>query len=584
MFSCKRDYGYEEFDRYIPDNDILQGELPEPTCGELGLALCIQEDNDALISQKDLIPINRKRKRHFIDDLMIHKDSGALCFPMYHNYDNKDNGSIIDDILIRVLKKFKKIWFSRYFNQPIDFLPDNIEELRLGVSFLQPLIKLPSELKSLFIHSNVSLDNLPSSIENLYLGGDFNLSINNLSEGVKRIYIESEFFNLPIDNLPNTLEELYIIGKFNQPLENLPNSLKILTVDCVNYTNDLTNLPSSLEILEIYNGFTGALKIPINTKILKFYDFDRSIENLLNEGLEELYFNGKFNQPLNNGENTFLPSTLKKLCIKSSNSNISIFNQNLDFLPNRLENLELILPEDYSFDINSLPSDLKVLDIYRDSYKNNKIFTIKVLPKSIQVLKLNISTGCCIPEIPNSCKTLSCYINSKYKPFVLPTNVEHLELHKVIETEHFESQTLQQIVDIEHNNHVQHVLNTFKKNDDEFLNIIKGYTFPNSLIHLEIYNIDCRQVTLPDGLKNLIINDYSSKPYFINLPDSIEYLQTCHIEFIDKLPNNLIKLSTNYSNKKLIEGLSGSYNQNIKFDYFGKLERQYAYSSAFSFI
>lgn len=360
-----------------------------------------------------------------------------------------------------------------------------------------------------------------------------------------------------------------------------------MTIKCSNFTHDLNNLPYGLEILEIGDGFVGTLKIPTSTKILYFKDFNRSIENLLNDGLEELYISGNFNQPLNNGEKSFLPSTLKKLSIKSSNFSASNFNQNLHFLPDGLENIELDLIEDYSFDINSLPSNLKVLDICRQSYKNIKILTIKVLPENIEVLKLNINSGCCIPQIPNSCKTLSCYLSKEYGPFVLPTNIEYLELHKVdtdqLDLEKDNIPTIDQLLDYNHDKHVQNVLNTVENNNQKFLNLIKGFIFPSTLKNLEIPDLDCRKVTLPYGLKNLIINDYSSRSYLINLPDSIEYIKTCHLEFIDKLPNSLKKLSTNYFNKNLIENLAGSSNSNIQIEYFGKLERQYAYASAFSF-
>ncbi len=589
MFKCYRDYGYDAFDRYIPDTDIFQEEInkisnqkvdtEEIFLEGLGLVTCIKQDYEPVIPiALDLTPLVKKRKRHFVDNFLVHKCTGALCFPMNYNYYDKDNDTIVDDICIKVLQKFKKVWFGKYFNKSINFLPSNIEEIRLGLNFSKPLTELPSELKSLYLHSNVSLDNLSQVIENLYLGGIFNLPINNLPDGVKKICINSEFFNYPIDNLPNTIEELYLHGYFNQPIDNLPNSLKKLVVNCENYTHNLTNLPSNLEILEISNGFVGTLKIPLSTKILKFYDYDMSIENLLNEGLKEFYVEGKFNQPLNNGKKSFLPSTLKKLYIKSSHSNMSSFNQNLEFLPDELENLEINLSEDYSFDINSLPSSLKLLDICRESYENKKIFTIKVLPNNIEVLRLNISTGCFIPQIPNSCKTLSCFISKQVGPHLLPNCIEHLELHKAVGGELLDIPTIEQITNI---NYEKNVKSEFS--NDDYLDIIKGYTFPNTLVHLEVYNLDCRQITLPYGLKNLIINDFNSIPYLINLPDSIEFLHSCNFEFIDKLPNNLTKLVTSHFNKNLIESLPKSSNTNIQFDYFGKLERQHAYASAFSF-
>lgn len=543
MINCKENYGQEEFDKFIPDQEILENPSIEYVDK-------VELDSLNIIS-------GIKRKRHFIDNFLIHKDTGALCFPLYYDYNEGVHDYINNEICIKIFKKFKKIWFGSCFNKPIDFLPDNIEELRLGVGFSKPLNKLPSRLKYLYLHSSISLDNLSIVPENLYLGGNFNLTINNLPEGIKKIYIDSKIFNLPIDNLPNTIEEIYISGIFEQPLDNLPNCLKKLTINCNNYSNNLTNLPINLEILEILNKFTGSLKILNNIKSLKLYDFEKSIENLLNEGLEELYFQDNFNQPLNDGEKSFLPSTLKKLSIKSSMYNTSRFNQNLDFLPDGLEELELDLAENYSFDINTLPHTLKVLKIVKHGYINQKVFTIKELPPNIINLKLDMDVEYCIPKIPNSCKNLTCNLSTKYGPFELPTSIEHLELYKVF-----------------HSNVV----------DDEYLRIIKGYIFPLTLVNLSIPYIDCRQISLPCGLKILVLNDFGCISYLIDLPDTIEYLHTGYIEFIDKLPNNLIKFDTHIVNKELIDKIYGSSNKNVEFKYAGKLERQYAYSPVFSFM
>jgi hypothetical protein len=146
----------------------------------------------------------------------------------------------INDDIMGYLRNYKKVQYTDNFNAPIDFLPEEIEEIHLGRFFNKPIDNLPSSLKKLSICANElnyckfnqPLDNLPTGLECLIL---------------KLI----ENYNHTLDNLPSNLKELQLVVKnFNQPLNNLPQGLEKLIVSKFNFYGTCS-LPSTLKEVNI---------------------------------------------------------------------------------------------------------------------------------------------------------------------------------------------------------------------------------------------------------------------------------------------------------------------------------------------
>lgn len=188
-------------------------------------------------------------------------------------YESRDLGwykitSEITQSDIENMKDFKKICLDDRFNYSLDFLPDTIEELFIGVYFNKPLNNLPKNLKKLeFEYSSIfdhPIDNLPIGLETLVLSGEFNQEINFLPSGLKELIFKNGYFNQEINNLPSNLFRLELGFRFNKPLNNLPSGLKYLKIPYW-YTQSLANLPTNLS--RIY--------IPMKNKKLLSYEIKK---------------------------------------------------------------------------------------------------------------------------------------------------------------------------------------------------------------------------------------------------------------------------------------------------------------------
>lgn len=85
------------------------------------------------------------------------------------------------------------------------------------------------------LNFNNTLDNLPKNLENL-------------------IFKNNNKFNQPLSNLPITLKNLSLSGDFDQLLDLLPEGILKLKIP-KNYNKKLNDLPSSLVYLEIGTGY-----------------------------------------------------------------------------------------------------------------------------------------------------------------------------------------------------------------------------------------------------------------------------------------------------------------------------------------
>jgi len=145
-----------------------------------------------------------------------------------------------DNVIINLLKKYKKVQFDDNYNCRIDWLPEGITEIYLGAIFNQPLENLPSTTKKIVIqayqkigytHFNQPLDYLPCGLEEFYMyfNQAFNHPLNNLPSGLKKLQINGYYFAKSINNLPDSLEEINIPQFDCVNTYKLPDSLKIFT-------------------------------------------------------------------------------------------------------------------------------------------------------------------------------------------------------------------------------------------------------------------------------------------------------------------------------------------------------------------
>lgn len=187
------------------------------------------------------------------------------------------------------------------------------------------------------------IDIIPNTINNIHFKQESNIkkykSMNNLPKETKTLIIKTS-----------------IIDEYDKLIDNLPISLLHLKLN--NYDKTINNLPLNLLKLEILYNFSKKInKIPNSILHLTLSDiFDNSINNL--------------------------PTRLIKLEFHKQIDPFVVFyigynNMNFDFLPESLE--ILVLPENYSKQINDLPSSIKTIYIYKHQYNIvNKMYSNKI--------------------------------------------------------------------------------------------------------------------------------------------------------------------------------------------------------------
>ena len=122
--------------------------------------------------------------------------------------------------LLAFLQNFEIVEFGFNFNQNIDKLPDNIEELKLDAKFNTPVTKWPSQLQTLkfeawdyladgFCIFNHKLQNLPTELKELMIGTFYNQNINDLPDSIEKLYFtRSTHYTQPIHKLPKNLKKI----------------------------------------------------------------------------------------------------------------------------------------------------------------------------------------------------------------------------------------------------------------------------------------------------------------------------------------------------------------------------------------
>ena len=157
----------------------------------------------------------------FLDILETQKATGIEFKPSF-NHDISRLPSCI---------KIIRFPLNSEFNQPIENLPFELEQLELYDKFNQPINCLPHGLKKLIINANFNLpiDELPAGLEYLEIRGCFNYSIDNLPIGLKNLIIKD----------PGEYQDYYTkkcisrddyLSRFNQPIKILPPNLEVLEI------------------------------------------------------------------------------------------------------------------------------------------------------------------------------------------------------------------------------------------------------------------------------------------------------------------------------------------------------------------
>ena len=238
----------------------------------------------------------------------------------------------IFDIL--VLKPI--VVFGRNFNQNLELLPPNINQIYLGKNFNKYLYNLPPTIKSI-IFANDSI---------------YNNSIDDLNDNIKELIL-GDNYNYKINKLPFELEKLVLGKTYQHKIYIFPKMLIYLDIG-ESYEDSLDNLPDNLETLIISGKFNNYIKYPSKLKNLIFSEncmYNREIQNLPNS---LIYFELKNKYSYNIGS---MPISV--LCMSIGN----YFNGNIIF-PNNL--YKLILSKKFKNDLVNLPNSLKIIELFDD--------------------------------------------------------------------------------------------------------------------------------------------------------------------------------------------------------------------------
>lgn len=186
---------------------------------------------------------------------------------------------------------------SIHFNQPLVGLPSELKTLSLGFRFNQSLDGLPDGLTSLDLSKNYDflrpLPKLPSGLRNLKIGNVFDSPLDDLPPCLTELDLSASVaFNQPLDNLPPKLTRLALSSKFAQKLDNLPESLKSLDISkCMyNAANCVKNLPKGLTelIIRVWHDRKDS-DFPLSVRVDTLYDLPESLFKMV----VNVYFNGE---------------------------------------------------------------------------------------------------------------------------------------------------------------------------------------------------------------------------------------------------------------------------------------------------
>jgi hypothetical protein len=139
----------------------------------------------------------------------------------------------------------KKIIFGYSFNNPLDYLPDGLEELEFVINS----------------HFDHDLSNLPTSLKRITIGYKFSKSLDCLPKKLE--YLKIPFsYDGEIKIFPQELKHLYFYNsnkystdkKYEHEIKNLPDNLIEIRYP-PHYSHQITTIPKSLKIISISNNY-----------------------------------------------------------------------------------------------------------------------------------------------------------------------------------------------------------------------------------------------------------------------------------------------------------------------------------------
>lgn len=311
---------------------------------------------------------------------------------------------------IETLPKIK-IVFGKNFNDSLENLPKNLEELDMyECEYYQKLENLPVSLKKLKVGFGEGLSFLPVNLKKLKI---------------------KELDNKDLLNLPIHLENLNIEKFYVSEDETIifPKNLKKLKIRFSSLYNKKINFPDTLEKLHL-NSYLGEIdKLPNNLVELKGLlkkqikcDFPLSLKvleinscSILPSNIEKLILE-------NNNVISKFPNSLKELIIRKNEKDI--------VLPKELEKLGI--DDDSKIRNFEELKNLKVLKV--GNLTNNISFlgnleelytdVLKGIPKNLEKLKVKHIKDKVI--LPDKLKELTISFNFETENIVLPETLEKL--------------------------------------------------------------------------------------------------------------------------------------------------------------
>lgn len=313
------------------------------------------------------------------------------------------------------------ICFDNYdskFNHPIYVLPRFLKTLKLRSNFNQPLTAQLPSLKVLEINGkfNHSIDALPDSIEKLTITGCFNQQIHKLPEQLK--YLELPFnYDKPLPNTGANSNLIHLRGAVYRddlpPLQTIRSRASASMPAKLHFSKELTNLT----LLSCYDKEIT----DINASSLKYLFISnlKSFQPATVLNLETLVLDGGFNRPIDMFQTT-LPN-LKILILGN------YFDQNVDALPNRLE--QLTLGARFKQSVDKLPATLKILHTgmmfnqpinnlpaltklelghgYGYGYIQSGVGSLDAVPDTVEVLSIQCCKNIIWTKLPKALKLLN---------------------------------------------------------------------------------------------------------------------------------------------------------------------------------
>lgn len=212
---------------------------------------------------------------------------------------------------------------------------DFSEVITLKIEYVTKLPKFHDNISNIVFYNDEdenfdgNLENLPKNLKRLILNNNFNSNLDNLP--VKLIHLElGNNFNQSIDNIPNTIKYLKLGDSFNYDIENLPN----LTTLILPYSYEIDiELPETLKNLTV--GEIDVSQIPESVTYL-------NVNDISNEYYHDL-------------------PNIKTL----------ILGKNCQYwmrgFPDSVQHL--VLGSNYRRHIDTIPKNIKTIEIHRKYYK-----------------------------------------------------------------------------------------------------------------------------------------------------------------------------------------------------------------------